>query len=302
MATRLTLCIATTIAGLLHINVGIRANYHTRSSSGRRLLRRPQRSPLRLLPLRTLLLSAAACSSSEERSHARCPAAICRSCGYHTRPPGGRTASSGHAPDSWRNLPHGVRQHYPEEAPVHRVTVDGFWIDRMPVTNSEFRNSSTLPATSPSPKSSPTRRIIPAHCRTCSRLVAGLHPAEACGRPAGLGRWWNFKFGADWRRPYGPRTRSAGSTIIRSCMSHIAMRRLTPNGPARNYRPKPNGSLRRAADSTGRICLGRGVHARRQADGQYLAGLFPARESRADGFERTSPVRRFRRTATASTT
>jgi len=25
----------------------------------------------------------------------------------------------------------GSDQHYPEEAPVHRATVDGFWIDRM---------------------------------------------------------------------------------------------------------------------------------------------------------------------------
>src|SRR5262245_29011114 len=29
--------------------------------------------------------------------------------------------------------------HYPEEAPVHRVTVDAFFIDRTPVTNREFR-------------------------------------------------------------------------------------------------------------------------------------------------------------------
>ena len=35
----------------------------------------------------------------------------------------------------------GSDQHYPEEAPVHRVTVDGFWIDRTPVTNRQFRNS-----------------------------------------------------------------------------------------------------------------------------------------------------------------
>ena len=33
----------------------------------------------------------------------------------------------------------GSDRHYPEEAPVHRVTVDGFWIDRTPVTNREFR-------------------------------------------------------------------------------------------------------------------------------------------------------------------
>jgi formylglycine-generating enzyme len=33
----------------------------------------------------------------------------------------------------------GSDRHYPEEAPVHRVTVAGFLIDRTPVTNREFR-------------------------------------------------------------------------------------------------------------------------------------------------------------------
>lgn len=33
----------------------------------------------------------------------------------------------------------GSNDHYPEEAPVHRVSVDGFWIDRMPVTNRLFK-------------------------------------------------------------------------------------------------------------------------------------------------------------------
>ena len=33
----------------------------------------------------------------------------------------------------------GSDKHYPEEAPPHRVAVHGFWIDRTPVTNREFR-------------------------------------------------------------------------------------------------------------------------------------------------------------------
>ncbi len=28
---------------------------------------------------------------------------------------------------------------YPEERPVHRVSLDGFWIDEHPVTAAEFR-------------------------------------------------------------------------------------------------------------------------------------------------------------------
>ena len=32
----------------------------------------------------------------------------------------------------------GSDSHYPEEAPAHRVAVDGFWMDRFTVTNREF--------------------------------------------------------------------------------------------------------------------------------------------------------------------
>src|SRR3954449_2245388 len=34
----------------------------------------------------------------------------------------------------------GSDRHYPEEAPVHRVAVDGFWMDRSPVMNGQFGN------------------------------------------------------------------------------------------------------------------------------------------------------------------
>jgi len=32
----------------------------------------------------------------------------------------------------------GSDRHYPEERPAHVVSVDGFWIDRYPVTNARF--------------------------------------------------------------------------------------------------------------------------------------------------------------------
>jgi formylglycine-generating enzyme len=55
----------------------------------------------------------------------------------------------------------GSDRHYPEEAPVHSVSVDGFWIDRTPVTNRQFKEfvratgHKTFAETPPDPKNYP---------------------------------------------------------------------------------------------------------------------------------------------------
>ena len=33
----------------------------------------------------------------------------------------------------------GSNDHYPEEAPAHSVSVEGFWMDRAPVTNAQYQ-------------------------------------------------------------------------------------------------------------------------------------------------------------------
>jgi len=33
----------------------------------------------------------------------------------------------------------GSDHHYPEEAPAHQVTVDGFWMDKYAVSNAQFQ-------------------------------------------------------------------------------------------------------------------------------------------------------------------
>ena len=39
----------------------------------------------------------------------------------------------------------GSEQFYPEERPVHRAAVDGFWMDQYPVTAATFGASCTRP-------------------------------------------------------------------------------------------------------------------------------------------------------------
>ena len=107
--------------------------------------------------------------------------------------------------------------------------------------------------------------------------------------------WWQFMRGADWRHPYG-----AGSfdrrarAIIRSCTSRSPMRRPSRGGRARRCRPKPNGSLRRAADSTApQYAWGDEFLPGDRAHGQHVAGRVSVAEPRDDGYERTSPVGAF---------
>ena len=105
----------------------------------------------------------------------------------------------------------GSDKHYPEEAPVHRVTVAGFWIDRTPVTNRDFRkfvNAAgyvTFAEIRPDPKDYPG--ALP-HMLKAGSLV--FTPPKHAVDLHDWSQWWNFKFGADWRRPYGPRSSISG--------------------------------------------------------------------------------------------
>ena len=102
----------------------------------------------------------------------------------------------------------GSDKHYPEEAPVHRVTVDGFWIDRTPVTNRQFKEfvRATGHVTF-AEIAARSRRTIPARCRTCS--IAGSLVFTPPDRPVDLrnwSEWWTLLKGANWRHPYGPKS------------------------------------------------------------------------------------------------
>ena len=105
----------------------------------------------------------------------------------------------------------GSDKHYAEEAPVHRVTVGAFWIDRTPVTNRNFRKfvtatgHVTFAEIPPDPKDYPG--ALP-HMLKAGSLVFDPpnHPVDT----RDWSQWWTFKFGANWRRPYGPRSSIGG--------------------------------------------------------------------------------------------
>lgn len=103
----------------------------------------------------------------------------------------------------------GSDQHYPEEGPAHRVTVEGFWIDRTPVTNSQFAEfveaTGYVTVAEVPPKEEDYPGALP-HMLYAGSLVF-RRPLERA-RAEHWQHWWSFLAGANWRRPYG-----AGSSI-----------------------------------------------------------------------------------------
>ena len=100
----------------------------------------------------------------------------------------------------------GSDKHYPEEAPVHRVTVNGFWIDRTPVTNRQFKEF--IRATGHKTFAEKNYPGALPHM-----FYAGSLVFTPPGHPVDLknwSEWWRFLKGANWRHPYGPKSNING--------------------------------------------------------------------------------------------
>lgn len=99
----------------------------------------------------------------------------------------------------------GSTDFYPEERPVHRVSVDGFWIDPFTVTNAEFARF--VEATGYVTVAE--RPLDPADYPDAdpALLVPGSLVFHKTRGPVDLNdyfAWWSYVPGACWRHPEGP--------------------------------------------------------------------------------------------------
>lgn len=189
----------------------------------------------------------------------------------------------------------GSNRHYPEEAPAHLVRVDGFWMDRTPVTNRQFRQfveatgHVTFAEIKPDPRDYPG--TLP------HMLKAGSLVFQPPSGPVDLNNWiswWTFRFGASWRRPYGPGKSNRG--LDDHPVVHIAY------GDAVAYARWAGKELPTEAEWE-MAALG-GIEDAEFAWGDELTpggrhmantwqGAFPQQNTCEDGYERTSPVEAF---------
>jgi formylglycine-generating enzyme len=99
----------------------------------------------------------------------------------------------------------GSDKFYPEEKPVHKVTVGSFWIDKYLVTNNEY--SEFVSATNYITVAE--RPLNPAEFPTVGQedLVPGSMVFEKTNEAVDLKdyiNWWRWTKGASWKHPRGP--------------------------------------------------------------------------------------------------
>jgi formylglycine-generating enzyme len=189
----------------------------------------------------------------------------------------------------------GSEDFYPEERPVHRVSVDGFWLDEHPVTVAEFRRFvkatgyATVAERPPDPQQYPDADP--------ELLVPGSLVFHATPGPVDLrdvSNWWSYAIGAQWRHPDGP-----GSTLDgrdRHPVTHIACEdaeafaawagKELPSEAEWEFAAR--GGLESATFVWGDEFAPKG---RMMAN--TWQGEFPWQNLKTDGFEGTSPVKSF---------
>jgi formylglycine-generating enzyme required for sulfatase activity len=95
--------------------------------------------------------------------------------------------------------------------PVHRVYVDGFWMDETDVTNEKFEEFAKATGYITIAERIPTKEEFPT--APPENLVAGstvFTPTPQAVPLDNFFQWWNYVPGANWRHPEGPQSSIKG--------------------------------------------------------------------------------------------
>ena len=110
-----------------------------------------------------------------------------------------------------RSLPHGGGEAMEDARPIHRVYLDGLWMDKTDVTNAQFARFVKATGYKTIAERRPQAKDFPGVA--AKDLVPGSIVFTPPSHPVPLNdysRWWSYVPGADWRHPLGPHSSIRG--------------------------------------------------------------------------------------------
>ena len=191
---------------------------------------------------------------------------------------------------------------WPDEKPAHRVRVDGFWIDETEVTNSQF--AAFVDAT----RYVTTAEQVPDVTEIVKQLPPGSPPPQGTLKAGSLvftpthgpvklnnvAQWWTWTPGADWKHPEGPDSnldeREDHPVVLVSWDDAVAFSKWA--GKRLPTEAEWEFAARGGLDGQP-YCWGDEKPTDTTIHANLWQGRFPYKNTSADGFVRTAPVKMF---------